>query len=182
MPDTPTASVDAVEIDAVGFTYPPGGVGETGVEALRGITLNVEPGSRLGILGPNGGGKSTLIKLILGMLEPTAGQIGVFGHSPDHARRDGLVGYLPQRIGADLDWPLNVEQVVAMPLHARKSGFAKLSDEDQNAINRAIELREVNELRRVWAFAPHIAVAEQRRDRRTDGRSTQVLGHGDDPA
>ena len=155
MPDTPTASVDAVEIDAVGFTYPPGGVGEPGVEALRSITMNVAPGSRLGILGPNGGGKSTLIKLILGMLEPTAGRIRVFGHSPDHARRDGLVGYLPQRIGADLDWPLNVEQVVAMPLRARVSGFAKLSAEDQAAIDRAIELLEINELckRRIGALS-----------------------------
>jgi zinc transport system ATP-binding protein len=147
MRNAPETHPAAVEIEAVGYTYPPGGVGEPGVEALREITMRVEPGTRLGILGPNGGGKSTLIKIILGMLEPTTGCVRVLGESPDRARRDGLVGYLPQRIGADLDWPLNVEQVVSMPRCARSAGLIRLSSENRSAIDRAIELLEVDDLR-----------------------------------
>ena len=137
----------AIELDSVGYTYPPGGVGEPGVEALRDITMRVEPGTRLGILGPNGGGKSTLIRIMLGMLEPSTGTVRVFSDSPARARRDGLIGYLPQRIGADLDWPLSVEQVISMPLRARAAGFAKLSEDDHQAIERAIELLHLTELR-----------------------------------
>jgi len=137
----------AVDIRDVAFRYPPSGVGEQGIEVLSDITMRVQPNTRLGILGPNGGGKSTLIKLILGILEPNAGEISVFGHRPTQARRKGLIGYLPQRIGADLDWPLSVEQVIAMPLRAKLKPWQKLSDEDQASIDRAIELLEVDQLR-----------------------------------
>lgn len=131
----------------MGYTYPPGGVGERGVEALRDITLHIEPRTRLGILGPNGGGKSTLIKLVLGMLEPDRGTVRVFGQSPCAARRSGLVGYLPQRIAADLDWPLSAEQVIAMPLRARCKPWQSLDNRAHTAIERAMELLEVTELR-----------------------------------
>lgn len=137
----------AVAIESLSFTYPPGGVGEQGVEALRGITMHIAPRTRLGILGPNGGGKSTLIQLMLGVLEPSAGQVRVFGHTPSEARRAGLIGYLPQRIGADLDWPLNVEQVIAMPLRTRCKPWRSLDDAQQASIDRAIELLELGALR-----------------------------------
>lgn len=137
----------AVEIDGVGFAYPPGGVGEPGVEALRDITMRVEHHARLGILGPNGGGKSTLIKLVLGVLKPDTGSVRVFGKSPSHARRAGLVGYLPQRIAADLDWPLSVEQVIALPTRTRLKPWKSLGDRDHAVIDRAIELLEVHDLR-----------------------------------
>lgn len=147
--------VPAIDLERVSYTYPPGGVGEHGVEALRDITMRVEPGTRLGILGPNGGGKSTLIQIMLGMLEPSTGTVRVFGHTPARARRDGLIGYLPQRIRADLDWPLSVEQVVAMPLRARTTGFAKLDADAHEAIERAIELLQLTDLknRRVGALS-----------------------------
>ncbi|HCT45601.1 MAG: ABC transporter [Phycisphaerae bacterium] len=137
----------AVEIEGVSYSYPPGGVGEPGVEALRDISMRVEPHSRLGILGPNGGGKSTLIQIVLGVLEPTAGRVRVFGMKPAQARREGLIGYLPQRIGADLDWPLSVEQVIAMPRRTRLRPWLSLGSEDHDAIDRAMQLLEVEDLR-----------------------------------
>jgi zinc transport system ATP-binding protein len=137
----------AVEIHGVGFSYPPSGVGEPGVEVLRDITMRVEPNTKMGILGPNGGGKSTLIKLILGMLEPYTGTIRVLGQTPHQARRNGLIGYLPQRILADIDWPLSVQQVIAMPLRAKLRPWTKLSSEDQASVDRAIELLEIGDLR-----------------------------------
>lgn len=141
------SAAPAVEIEGVSFTYPPGGVGEPGVVALRDITMRVDQRTRVGILGPNGGGKSTLIKLVLGMLAPDCGRVRVMGMSPAHARRAGLVGYLPQRIGADLDWPLSVEQVIAMPLRARCKPWQKLDGADLGAIDRSMQLLEVSDLR-----------------------------------
>ena len=66
------------------------------VRAVDGISLAVEPGTAFGLLGPNGSGKTTFVKLLLGVIRPTAGQARLFGRScwePD-ARRQ--IGYLPE--------------------------------------------------------------------------------------
>lgn len=99
----------AIEVRGVGFAYP--GVGAV----LDGVSLDVRGGERLGVLGPNGGGKSTLLKIILGLIKPATGSVRVLGEEPVHARRAGLVGYLAQKVTADLHFPLSVRQVVAMP-------------------------------------------------------------------
>jgi zinc transport system ATP-binding protein len=130
----------AVEIAGVSFAYPPRAAGEAPVPALREVSLRVGAGTRLGILGPNGGGKSTLVKLILGLLEPDAGTVRVLGRSPAGARRAGLVGYLPQRIGAELDWPVSVRQAVAMPLAARASPWVLRDRAAEAAADRALAL------------------------------------------
>lgn len=107
----------AVSYERVTFTYP-------GAEkpALENVSLRVEPGERLGILGPNGGGKSTLLKLTLGLLplgegEGSAGgggRIRIFGMSPREARAAGLIGYVPQRAEAELGLPVSVRQMVML--------------------------------------------------------------------
>ncbi len=102
-------SESAIEVRGVRFAYP--GVGSV----LDGVSLDVRAGERLGVLGPNGGGKSTLLKVILGLVKPAAGSVRVLGEEPVHARRAGLVGYLAQKVAADLHFPLSVRQVVAMP-------------------------------------------------------------------
>lgn len=106
----------AVEYHDVSFVYP-GAPREGGGarEALRGVTLAVEEGDRLGILGPNGGGKSTLLKITLGLLPGYGGEVRVLGMHPREARRRGLVGYVPQRNEAELAFPLCVRDVVEMP-------------------------------------------------------------------
>lgn len=107
----------AVEIESLSYTYP----GASG-PALERVSLRVERGERLGVLGPNGGGKSTLVKLILGMLSPGvaaggeagAGRVRVFGMSPKEARREGLVGYVAQRTELELAMPLSVREAVTL--------------------------------------------------------------------
>lgn len=137
----------AVVIDHVSYTYPALGLDAPSKPALSDIHFTVAPHTRLGILGPNGGGKSTLIKLILGLIKPATGAITVFGHTPTRARKLGLVGYLPQRIGADLDWPLNVGQVIALPRSVRRKPWQRLTDDDHAAIDRAMELLGITDLR-----------------------------------
>ncbi|MCH8037088.1 MAG: ATP-binding cassette domain-containing protein [Proteobacteria bacterium] len=99
----------AIEINGVTFAYP--GSREP---AVQDVTLRVGFGERLGILGPNGGGKTTLIKLVLGLLSPSNGRIEVCGLTPTEARTRGLIGYVPQRSEAELAFPLSARQVVAM--------------------------------------------------------------------
>jgi zinc transport system ATP-binding protein len=95
----------AVAIAGVSFSY-----GDAPV--LEGVDLDVAQGEFLGLVGPNAGGKSTLLRLILGLLEPQAGQVLVLGRPAAEARR--LLGYVPQHPGFPRDFPITVEQVVLM--------------------------------------------------------------------
>lgn len=130
----------AIDLRAVSYTYPARILRDEPVPALTDITLTVPSGTRLGILGPNGGGKSTLVKLILGLLTPDQGSVRVLGLDPDQARRRALVGYLPQRIGAETDWPISVRQAVAMPLTARTSPLTLRDRAAEDAADRALAL------------------------------------------
>jgi zinc transport system ATP-binding protein len=142
----PASELPAVQIDHVSFAYPATGLTEPSTPALDAVNFTIPQNTKLGILGPNGGGKSTLIKLILGILKPTAGTIKVFGQSPTKARQQGLIGYLPQKIQADLDWPISVKEVIALARSCKLKPWQKLSADDHAAIDRAIELVEIQNL------------------------------------
>jgi zinc transport system ATP-binding protein len=92
-----------VELRGLSFAY-------GAVPVLENVDLAVGAGEFLGIVGPNAGGKSTLLKLILGLLEPTAGTVRVLGRSPQAASRE--IGYVPQYPAFARDFPVTVEQVV----------------------------------------------------------------------
>src|SRR3954468_10563359 len=84
----------------------------TGTEALRGVSLDIQPGEFFGLLGPNGAGKSTLIHCATGLAQPTSGTIEIYGHdaigSDGEARQ--AVGLAPQE--PNLDWFLTVEETL----------------------------------------------------------------------
>lgn len=125
----------AVRVDGVSFSYP--GVAEP---ALDGVSLTVDARERLGVLGPNGGGKSTLIRIVLGLIEPDRGTARVFGCAPKEARRQGWIGYVPQRSAAERAFPLSVRQVVRMPVAMRAGLFGRLDAKARRDADRAIEL------------------------------------------
>lgn len=104
-----TTNEPVVEIQNVTFGYPPVPTDDL---VLRNVTLQVEPLDFLGVIGPNGGGKTTLLKLILGLLEPTTGTVKVFGHDPIKVRH--LIGYVPQYSQVDPSVPATVLDVVLM--------------------------------------------------------------------
>lgn len=120
-------SESALQIDGLTKRYP------TGVEALRGVSLRIEPGELFGLLGPNGAGKSTLIHCTTGLAQPTAGAIRVFGHDAtgDYAEARQAVGLAPQE--PNLDWFLTVEETLdyhagyfGMPRRERRERTAEL--------------------------------------------------------
>jgi len=86
---------------------------------LEAVSLQVAAGEFLGIVGPNAGGKSTLLKLILGLLDPQSGEIVVLGKRPRAATR--RLGYVPQYPGFPRDFPITVEQAVLLGCLGRRS-------------------------------------------------------------
>ncbi len=92
---------------------------------LENITLKIEDGEYIAIIGPNGGGKSTLLRLIMGLLKPTKGSIAIYGQSPQRAKR--VIGYLPQKINFGLDMPITAFEAV---LQGRLSGSKLFYDEE----------------------------------------------------
>tara|TARA_B100001079_G_scaffold56097_1_gene46956 strand:- start:1258 stop:2040 length:783 start_codon:yes stop_codon:yes gene_type:complete len=95
----------AIELQSVSFAY-------SSFPVLEEVSLRVEDGEFLGIVGPNAGGKSTLLKLILGLLHPHAGTIDVLGGRPAEARQK--LGYVPQHPSFPRDFPITVEQSVLL--------------------------------------------------------------------
>lgn len=91
---------------------------------LKSISLKCYQGEIVGIVGPNGGGKSTLLKVILGLVRPQKGVVKLFGHRPDkHTRLE--VGYLPQISKADRSFPVTALDVVLMGLYNRVGFFKR---------------------------------------------------------
>jgi len=83
-----------------------------GIPILEGVSLSVVSGDFLGIIGPNGGGKTTLLKVILGLLSPSRGKVYVLGQPPGKSRHH--IGYVPQHNVFDRDFPINVRDTVLM--------------------------------------------------------------------
>lgn len=140
---TGSAAPPAIDIAGVHFAY-----GE--VPVLEDVTLSVAPGEFLGIVGPNAGGKSTLLKLILGLLKPSAGRIRVLGEPPRRARR--RIGYVPQYPGFARDFPISVEDVVLMGRFGLRSGLGgrlgPWARADRAAASAALDEVEALDLRR----------------------------------
>ncbi len=94
------------ELAGVSFRYP------GGPPVLEDVDLTITAGDFLGIVGPNGGGKTTLLKLLLGLLKPRRGTVRVFGRRPSAVRH--RIGYVPQHAGIDPTVPANALDVVLM--------------------------------------------------------------------
>jgi len=83
-----------------------------GQEVLQDIHLTVNKGDFVSIIGPNGGGKTTLLKLILGLLKPSRGTVRIKGKSP--AENGTVIGYVPQNINHNFNFPASALDVVMM--------------------------------------------------------------------
>lgn len=102
-----------------------------GMEALKGVSLEIGSGEFFGLLGPNGAGKSTMIHCITGLARPTSGSVEIFGHDAVHHYRTAreAVALAPQEI--NLDMFLTLEET--LDLHGGYFGMSKADRRDRTA-------------------------------------------------
>ncbi len=114
---------------------------------LKHVTLDIEQGTTVGLIGPNGGGKTTLIRLLLGLLQPTRGAIHIDGLSPkDAVRRGDVVGYLPQSQRVPNSLPLSVRQVVRLGLAGKAGMFRRVAKDDLAFADELMEMVGIRDL------------------------------------
>lgn len=109
-----------------------------GFPVLDVINLPVYENDFLGIIGPNGGGKTTLLKVILGLIKPSEGEVRVMGKQPAEARK--YIGYVPQFSMHEYDFPINVWNVALMGRLSQKKWLEGFNREDIEATNKALEV------------------------------------------
>jgi len=128
---------DVIKIENVSFSY-------NRHLVLEDVNLKVEEKDFVGIIGPNGGGKTTLIRLILGFLKPIRGSVTVLGGAPDRMRRH--VGYVPQYFEPDRNFPIRVADVVAMGTMSRSALLPWFGKDDRERVRRAMSAVGVGDL------------------------------------
>jgi zinc transport system ATP-binding protein len=122
----------AVELKDVSFAYP------GGPPVLSGVELGIRPGEFVTIAGPNGGGKTTLLRVALGLEQPTSGEARLFGEPADRVHDRYRIGYLAQRTRLGIDAPATVNEVVAAGRVARRGLFKPFGQADRDAIAGAV--------------------------------------------
>ncbi len=114
---------EIIRFDNVSYSY-------DGFPVLENVNLRVVERDFLSIVGPNAGGKTTLLRLMLGLLKPTGGNVTVFGSAPERVR--SRIGYMPQHASLDPLFPVTVMDVVLMGRlgDSKRLGFYKKSDRE----------------------------------------------------
>jgi zinc transport system ATP-binding protein len=126
-----------IELDDISFSY-------TNVPVVSDITLAVGEGEFLGVIGPNAGGKSTLLKLILGLLKPDTGKIKVFGKSPEKGR--SRIGYVPQYPAFKRDFPINVRDAVLLGRLGETRWYGGYTQGDKDVAMNSLKAVEIENI------------------------------------
>ncbi len=130
----------AVSLRDVSFSF-------GGDTVFRDLSLAVERGEYLGVIGPNGGGKSTLLKLMLGLIAPSSGTCELFGTSVRAFRDWRRIAYVSQKAThVDASFPLTVYDVVAMGRYPHRRRFGRPSTGDRSRIADALEQVGISDL------------------------------------
>lgn len=123
-------------------------LGQDGNPILEHITFSVEEGEYLGVIGPNGGGKTTLFRIILGLVKPDSGTVLLYGRPISQFKERYLIGYVPQRVAlSDMYFPATVEEVVKSGRTPRVGLFKRFGAKDIAAVNKAMEISGVSVLK-----------------------------------
>ncbi len=116
---------------------------------LSDINAIINEGDFVGIVGPNGGGKTTLIKSILGLINLTSGQIKIFGKDLKEFNDYGQIGYLPQKnTHINQLFPISVEEVISLGLLGNKKFPKRLERSDKKKISDVIKLLNIGTLQK----------------------------------
>lgn len=119
-----------------------------GTRILEDVTLDVSKGDIVGIVGPNGGGKTTLLNAILGNIRISSGKIRLFGKDLSEFKEFDKIGYVAQHaIQFDPVFPATVEEIVSLGCVSREKLGRRLSAKDKEDVRNAMELVGITELR-----------------------------------
>lgn len=130
-----------IELDNVSFSY-------DHIPVIEHLTFTVRKGEYLGIIGPNGGGKTTLIKVILGLLHQTEGTVTLFGKDRHDFKEKHRIGYVPQRVTqTDKNFPATVFEVVRTGRIARLGFFERFTKNDIDAVEHAMKISGIAQYR-----------------------------------
>ena len=111
--------------------------------ALEDITFHLHAGERIAVVGPNGAGKSTLFKVVAGVLQPSSGEVNVYGSTP---RGHVCIAYIPQRSQVDWNFPVSVADVVMMGRIAKLGPLGWPKKRDWDFVHRALETVKLTDL------------------------------------
>lgn len=120
----------AIVLDRVSFSF-------ENLPVLQKVDLQIAPGEFIGIMGPNGGGKTTLLKLLMGFLKPTEGNLTLFGRPPTKARLK--VGYVPQVFRTDRDFPISLYELVLLGSLSKTSFWGSYPSEMKEKASELID-------------------------------------------
>jgi len=143
----------AVELIDVSAGY------KSGSPVISGINLKVEEKEFLGIIGPNGGGKTTLLKVIAGLIEPSKGKVFLGGSAKILGKN--TIGYVPQYSYFDKSYPISVKEVVSMGLISKNLFSKKLNSVDISLLDNSLE--QVNLSNKKNVQIGHLSGGEQQR-------------------
>lgn len=132
---------DAIHLSDVTFAYDARPV-------LDRVSMRVASGTFACVVGPNGGGKSTLLRLLLGLLRPDAGRVEVLGGSPGRTRT--RIGYVPQDFSYDRQFPIRVSDVVGMGRLGRTPRFLQRGHKNEAAIMAALDRVGLADIHDQW--------------------------------
>ncbi|OGV39619.1 MAG: ABC transporter [Lentisphaerae bacterium GWF2_45_14] len=133
----PVNDKTVVSVKNMSFSY---GSGNT---VLENVSFDLVGNETVCMVGPNGGGKTTLLNIILGLLKPDCGTVSVFGEKPEKSRIK--IGYMPQQSQFDADFPVNAFDVVIMGRVSRIP-FGRYSKKDKEAALNAMDEMGVSAL------------------------------------
>jgi len=116
---------------------------------LENVSFDVKRGDYVGIIGPNGGGKTTLLNIVLGLLKPQKGEVFIFGKPLNQLNHEqSFIGYVPQRLGQlDINFPATVEEIVASGRTALVGPLHRFKKNDKERIEQAMVIAEVAQFR-----------------------------------
>ncbi len=115
---------------------------------LENLSFEIKEGEYVGIVGPNGGGKTTLMKVILGLIEPTSGELNVFGNPSCERAHRSMIGYVPQRVSNPYAFfPATVEEVVRGGRASHVGFFGMENKSDAQAVKEALEEVQIAHLK-----------------------------------
>jgi zinc transport system ATP-binding protein len=121
-----------IQLESVCFSY-------TNEEVIKDVSVEIHKGDYVGIVGPNGGGKTTLLKLMLGLIKPNDGNVSLFGKEIAAFKDWSKIGYVPQKTTVETNFPVSVEEVVAMGRYGRKGLFHFPNKADKEKTHQALK-------------------------------------------